>query len=335
VTIASSSEIQASLQVTRSSMDDDIYSVVSDDSIGLQNSCPDNQPSHALPYEIAVFQGESLSDGTQTLQHMTDSKIAAALQPYDEMDYNNHNQQHRDSQTCTQMSDKHHMYEEVTHEAKGQSKSKVSVLSETRGGNDKEANTASELFDDMVYEVTFHAKPTTNRDEDHYTEPIAPKKQRDQPIFDDEHVYDSANQLSKGQAATSPTNNGNNDNTNGGADGSKHTYHSLEQSENRKFSSHSIPIGHEKIIVQETNSQSGDYDSTLFDDPMYDSHPHPGADLTVIATPNSTKSDVTELKDDELSTQGNPELSQNYRGSADVENFPSVYNMFDDPIYIR
>jgi hypothetical protein len=76
---ASSTDAQASVQVTRSSTDDDIYSVVSDDSIGLHSSRPDNQSSHALPYEVAVFQGQSLSDGTQTLQHKTDSKAAAAL----------------------------------------------------------------------------------------------------------------------------------------------------------------------------------------------------------------------------------------------------------------
>jgi disulfide oxidoreductase YuzD len=332
ICIASSSEAQASVHVTRSSIDDDIYSVVSDDSIGLQNSRPDNQSSHALPYEIAVFQGQSLSDGTQILQHKIDSKTAAALQPYDEVDYSNHNEQHRDGQTCTQISDEHYMYEEVTHEAKGQSKSIVSLVSETREGNDKEATTASELFDDMVYDVTFHVKSTTNMGEDHTAEPTATKKRKDQPRFDDEHVYDSANQLSKGQTVTPPINN---DNTNGEADGSKHTYHSLEQSENGKFSSHSVPIDHEKTIVQETNSQSGDCDSTLFDDPMYDSNPQPGADLTVTATPSSTKSDVTELKDDELSAQGNPELPQNYRGSGNAENLPSVYDMFDDPTYIR
>jgi hypothetical protein len=258
VTIISSIEAQASVQVTTSSIDDDIYSIVSDDdSIGLQSSRPDNQSSHALPYEVAVFEGQSLSDSIQILQHKIDSKTAAALQPYDEADYSNHNEQHRDGQTCTQVSDEHHMYEEVTHEAKGQSKPIVSVVSETREGNDKEATTASELFDDMVYDVTFHVKSTTNMGEDHTAEPTATKKRKDQPRFDDEHVYDSANQLSKGQIAAPLKTNGDNDNTNRKAGGTTHIYHSLEQSENEKFSnpeSHSIPIGHHGTIVQETKT---------------------------------------------------------------------------------
>jgi hypothetical protein len=169
--------------------------------------------------------------------------------------------------------------------------------------------------------------------EDHTAEPTAIKKQKDQPIFDDEHVYDSTNQLSKGQTVTPPINNGNNDYINGEADGSKHTYHSLEQSENGNFSnpeSHSISTGHQRTICQEdANSLSGDCDPTLyncqFDDPMYESTPHPRADQTVTAA-------KSELKDDELATPGNPELPVNH--GEDAKNLPSVYDMFDDPIYI-
>ena len=132
VIIAPSTEVQGSAQVVRSHTRDDIYSVVSDDSFGIRNSCPDNQSSHALPYEVAIFQGQSLSDGTQTLQPMTDSKAAAALQPYDEVDYSNHNQPYSDSQNCTQVSDEHHMYDEVNYEAKGQSKSIVSEIKDKK-----------------------------------------------------------------------------------------------------------------------------------------------------------------------------------------------------------
>ena len=316
MTIASSTEAQASVQVTKSSIDDDTNSVVSDDSLGIHNSRPDNQSSHALPYEVAIFHGQSVSDGTQILQPTTDSK-AAALQPYDEVDYSKHNQQYRDNQTCTQISDKHHMYDEVNYEAKGQSKL---VVTETR---DKEATAASELFDDMVYDVTLHAKSTKNIDEDHDTELNAPKKQKDQHRLDGEHVYDSADQFSKGQTATPPTNNGDKDNKSREADGTNF-YHSLEPSGNGKFSSsdnHSMHIGHQRTIVQDdTNSQSG---PTLykcqFDDPMYDSTPYPGADLTVIANPKA------ELKNDELAAQSN---LPNYEG--DAETLPS---MFDDPSY--
>ena len=331
MTIASSTEAQASVQATRSSEDDDIYSVVSDDSLGIiHNSRPDNQPSHALPYEVAVFQGQSVSDGTQTLQPMTDSK-AAALQPYDEVDYSNH-QQYRDSQTCTQISDEHHMYDEVNYKAKGQSKS---VVSETR---DKEAAGASELFDDMVYDVTFHAKSTKNIDEDHDTELTAPKKQKDQPTckLDDEHVYDSTDQFSKGQTATPPTTNGDKDNKSGEANGTNF-YHSLEPSENGRFSnpdSHSMPTGHQRTIVQDdTNSQSG---PTLykcqFDDPMYDSSPHPGADLIVIANPKA------ELKNNELVVQGNLDhqrtIVQDNTNSLAGDSDPILHNcQFDDPMY--
>ena len=325
MTTASSTEAQASIQ---SPIDDDVYSVVSDDSF---DSHPDNQSSqcHALPYEVAVFQGQSLSDGTQMLQPMTDSK-AAALQPYDEVDYSNHNQQYRDSQTCTQISDEHHMYDEVNYEAKGQRKS---VVSETR---DKEATTTSEFFDDIViYDGTFHAKSTENVNEDHDTELNVPKKQKDQSTckFDDEHVYESTDQFSKGQTATPPTNNGDKDNKSGEADGIN-LYYSLEPSENGKSSnpdSHSIPIGHEKTIAQD--SQSGPTQHMCqFDDPMYDSTPHPGADLTVIANPK------TELENDELVVQGNPghqrTIVQNDTNSLSGDCDPSMYNyQFDDPMY--
>ena len=331
VTTASSTEAQVSVQVTTSSIDDDVYSDVSDDSFGIHNSHPDNQSSHALPYEVAVFQGQSVSDGTQTLQPITDSK-AAALQPYDEVDYSKHNQQYRDNQTCTQISDKHHMYDEVNYEAKGQSKL---VVTETR---DKEATAASELFDDMVYDVTLHAKSTKNVNEDHDTELTAPKKQKDQPTckFDDEHVYDSADQFSKGQTATPPTNNGDKEKKRGEADGTNF-YHSLEPSENGKFSnpnSHSMHVGHQRTIVQDdTNNQSG---PTLykcqFDDPMYDSTPHPGADLTVIANPKA------ELENDELVVQGNlghqRTIVQDDTNSLAGDSDPTLYNcQFDDPMH--
>ena len=280
------------------------------------DSYPDNQSSHhALPYEVAVFQGQSLSDGTQTLQPMTDSK-ETALQQYDEVDYSNHNQQYRDSQPCTQISDEHHMYDEVNYEAKGQSKSIVSEI------KDKKATTASELFDDIVYNVTLQAKSTKTVDEDHDTELNAPKKQKDQPTckFDDEHVYESADQFSKGQTATPPTTNGDKDNKSEEADGTN-LYHSLEPSENRKFSnpdSHSMPIDHKKTIAQDSQSGPTLY-KCQFDDPMYDSTPHPGPDLTVIANPK------VELKNDEVVVQ---KILPNYRG--DAETLPS---MFDDPTY--
>ena len=85
---------------------------------------------------------------------------------------------------------------------------------------DNKATTASELFDDIVYNVTLHAKSTKNVDKDHDTELNAPKKQ-DQPTckFDDEHVYESADQFSKGQTATPPTTNGDKDNKSEEADG--------------------------------------------------------------------------------------------------------------------
>ena len=292
------------------------------------DSYPDNQSSHhALPYEVAVFQGQSLSDGTQTLQPMTDSK-AAALQPYDEVDYNNHNQQHRDSQPCTQISDEHHMYDEVNYEAKGQSKSIVSEI------KDKKATTASELFDDIVYNVTLHAKSTKTVDEDHDTELNAPKKQKDQLTckFNDEHVYESTDQFSKGQTATPPTTNGDKDNKRGEADGTN-LYHSLESSENGKFSnpdSHSMPIGHEKTIAQDSQSGPTQY-KCQFDDPMYDSTPHPGADLTVIANPKAGL-------ENESVVQGNPDhqrtIVQDDTNSLSGDCDPKLYNcQFDDPMY--
>ena len=314
---ASSTEAQASIQVTRSSEDDDAYSVVSDDSFGLHNSHPDNQSAqyHALPYEVAVFQGQSVSDGTQTLQPTTDSK-AAALQPYDEVDYSNHNQQHRDSQSCAQISDEHHMYDEVNYEAKGKNKSIVSEI------KDKKATNASELFDDIVYNVTLHAKSTKNVDEDHDTKLNVPKKQKDQPTckFDDEHVYESADQFSKGQIATPPTSNGDKYNKSGEPDGTNF-YHSLEPSENGKFSnpdSHSMPIDHEKTIAQDSQSGPTLY-KCQFDDPMYDSNPHPGVDLAV------TANQKVELKNNEVVMQ---KSLPNYRG--DAETLPSI---FDDPTY--
>ena len=379
VTVGSSIDAHVILQATTE--EDDIYSAVSDNSIGdlgLHSSCLDNQTPHALPYEVAVFHGQSLSDNTQTPQYTTDSK--AALQPYDEVDHNKHNQQYRENQTCTQINDEHHMYDEVKHEAKeGQSKSIISAVNETREGNDKESITASELFDDMVYEgrnVTFHAKSTTNMDEDDYAEPTAPKKQKDQFRFDDEHLYDRADQLSKDQMAALTIISGDNSSTNGEANGTKHIYHSLELSETEIHGrlanpeSHNMPIllGHKSTTLQDNNSRSGDCDPTLyncqFDDPMYESNPHLGADLKVTATPSSMKADVinSELQEDELTLQGNPELIQNYSGDAknfadapqhsdstdlaSEDNFmimesqdkadrnvASIYDVFDDPTY--
>ena len=281
---------------------------------GVESSsttCSDNETSHALPYEVAVFQGQTLSDDAQTQLHMTDSK--PALQLYDEVDYNKYNQQHRKSQACNQINDEHHMYDEVNHEAK---EGQTSIE-----GNNQEAITALELFDDMVY-----AKSATNMkfSEDDYSEPTAPKKQKDRPRFDDEHLYDSAdhNNMSKGQTPTPTTASVKSNSTKfkGKADGTKqHTYHSLKSPETT--SPNDMP-----------NRQSGDYDPTVyncrFDDPMYESNPHPGADLTAIVSPSSTKakSDVIELQDDKsaICMQGKP---LNY--SVDAESFADTPQLSD------
>ena len=363
----------ASVQdIATRSTEDDIYSVVSDhsiDDLGLHTSCPDNQTPHALPYEVAVFQGQSLSDDTQALQYTTDSK--AVLQPYDEVDHNKQNQQYRENQTFPHINDEHHMYDEVKHEAKvGQRKLIMSAVNDTR---ERESITASELFDDMVYEgrnVTLHAMCNTSMDGYDYAEPTATKKQRDQFRFaiHDEHLYDSVDQLRKGQMATLTTNSGDNDNINGEPDGTKHIYHSLETGTHGRVTnpeSYNMPIGYQSTTLQDINSQSGDCDPTLyncqFDDPMYESNPHPGGDLKVIATPSSMKADVTELQEDELTMQGNPELLINYSGDAENycntdtpqhtdlasesntitmesqdkadRNLASIYDMFDDPTY--
>ena len=315
--------------------EDDIYSVVSGNSNGgveLHNIFSSDQSLHALPYETAVFQGQTLSDNAQMLQDKTDSKVA--LYPYDQVDHNKHNQEHclREHQMWTQANDEYHMYDEVKHEVKeGQSKS---VENETRGGNDKES---TKLFDDMVYEernVTVHAKSTTNMNADDYAEPTAPKKQKDQPRFDDEHLYDSTDHnMSKGQI---PTVSVESDSTKfkGEADGAKHTYRSLESPETGEFASPNnyILIGHQRTALQDTNKRSGDYDPSVyncqFDDPMYESNPHPGADLTAIVSPSSTKaeSDVIELQDDKSATcmQGKP---LNY--SVDAESFVDTPQLSD------
>ena len=123
---------------------EDIHSVVSDNSIGgleLHSSYPDKQASHALPYEVAVFRGQSLFDDTQTLQYTTDSK--AALQSYDEVDHNKHNQQYQESQSSNQIEskDENHVYDDTNHKAKeGQSKS-TNTLNKTEGSKNAATNT--------------------------------------------------------------------------------------------------------------------------------------------------------------------------------------------------
>ena len=398
---SSITDVQATAQITRSTEEDDIYSVVGDtcSSIGdleLHNSCQDFQSIHASPYEVAVFHSQNLPDDVQNLQNMTDPK--AALRPHDESDQSKHNQQYREYQSSDQRNDEYHIYDEVNHEAKvkGQNNSIISVANETachRDGNDKELATDSELFDDMVYSThplqtvgtsratqllktnsnsisqqnskgrNVYAKSATNMNEDDYAESAAIKKQKGQVRFDDEHLYDSANQLSKSQTAPLTTISGDNDNTKFNAEADE-TKYSQESPETGSQVNPEMPTGHLSTTVQDINSQSADCDPTLyncqFDDPMYESTPHPGANLKAAATKNSMKADVIEPQEESM--QSNTELVRNYSG--DVENYgdapqhsdptdlvpmdnhvtadsqdeadrklTSIYDMFDDPTY--
>ena len=399
VTVGSSIDAKATVQSTTEG--DDIYSVVSDNSIGdlgLHSSCQDNQSTHALPYEVAVFHGQSLPDDAQNLQYATDPK--AALKPCDESDQNKHNQRYRENQMSdqTKFNDEHHVYDEVNHETKvkGQNNSIISVANETachRDGNDKELVTDSELFDDMVYSMhplqtigtsraaqqiktntdsmsqqnskgrNVYAKSATNMNEDDYAESAAIKKQKGQVRFNDEHLYDSADQLSKSQTATLTTIRGDNNNTKFNAEADE-TKHSQESPETGSQVNPEMPTGHLSTTVQDINSQSADCDPTLyncqFDDPMYESTPHSGANLKAAATKNSMKADVIEPQEESM--QSNTELVRNYSG--DVESYgdapqhsdptdlvpmdnhvtadsqdeadrklTSIYDMFDDPTY--
>ena len=148
-------------------------------------------------------------------------------------------------------------------------------------------------------------------------------------------MYESADQFSKGQTATvtPPTTYGDKGNKSEEAGGTNF-YYSLEPSENGKFSNpdrHSMPIDHEKIIAQDSQSGPTQY-KCQFDDPMYDSTPHPGADLTVIANPKAG------LENDELVVQGNPghqrTIMQDDTNSLSGDCDPNLYNcQFDDPMY--
>ena len=355
-------EAQPTIQATTDK--GDIYSVISDNSIGGHISHPDSPSAHALPYKVAVFHG---SVDTQMPQHTTDA--GSALQPCDEVDQDD--QQYRENQSSSQRNDENHLYDEVKREAKEkQSNSMVSAVDKEtayhRESNIKGQAADVELFDDVMYSshpsqnvatvslratqqlsidmvnteatlrkdsegrsVAFHTelvKFNTKEDEFDYAQPVVTTGQ----LVNDEHLYDNADQLTKGQTKKQAT--------------------LLNQSADIDCD----PILH--------NCQ--------FDDPMYESNPQLLANLQVITTPSSMKvdptsvdTDVTESQENGLTTQDNPQLLLHHDGEAenyadapqysdptDLEsvgnttdvldnqdkgeaNLASIYNIFDDPTY--
>ena len=77
------------------------------------NSCTDSQPLriHALSYEVAVFNDQSLSV-TQMKQYTLSTDSRLTLEPYDEVDEDNHNQlrYYRDNESSSQRNGESHLY---------------------------------------------------------------------------------------------------------------------------------------------------------------------------------------------------------------------------------
>ena len=123
--VYSTKNAQATVTI-QATTEDNIYSIVSDDSFGSGNSsCMDAQQAqcHALPYEIAVFHNHNQAVDTQRPQQdISGSKLVSKSNTSDN---NKHNQQYRENQH-----DDHHVYDEVQHELKEeQSDSSVKVVS--------------------------------------------------------------------------------------------------------------------------------------------------------------------------------------------------------------
>ena len=322
-------------------------------------------------YEIAVFHSPN---------HTQQESV---LRQGDEMEGS---EECRGSHNSTHEFDEHHVYDEVKHKAK--------IDNYTAGRTDSEKTADLELFDDMVH--SSHPSHDTNSEldtklsrthleidiirnnhmdvgggiktsigQDENTEPVVAKKQTEEMRCSDEHLYDSADQMDKGQtrkpAALTRIGQDNHKCTNREADGIKHVHQSPETGSQVNPE---MLIGHLSTTVQDINSQSADCDPTLyncqFDDPMYESTPHSGANLKAAATKNSMKADVIEPQEESM--QSNTELVRNYSG--DVESYgdapqhsdptdlvpmdnhvtadsqdeadrklTSIYDMFDDPTY--
>ena len=106
-----------------------MYGVVSDSNDGLSSSCPDNQPSSAMPYEVAVFHGQSRY-ASGDIHQFTEIDSKSDLKPCDERDVDVHNPQDRENESILiHRIDEHHLYDEVKHKEKNCSK--VSEINES------------------------------------------------------------------------------------------------------------------------------------------------------------------------------------------------------------